>query len=465
MKMVRIPKVVVAFLLSVHPLLNAQVDTSYAFIVAGHAYGSHDGVNIGLHPALLNSLDSGFDPDAALFVFTGDIINHSTTESWQQVENEMASYALPYYYVMGNHDENDIGQQVFEDKHGGTYYSFYVQHDLFIVLNSTEAGRSISSNQIEFLEEQINQADDTIRNAFIFFHEVLWNSHVKYLGVRSNNRSRYDEMVDYSNYWEEVHPILVENPEKEFFLITGDVGGRPDAIAAFYDRWDHITFLSSGMGEVADENYLLVHVNSKDSVEFELVPLNSDTSLSDIEYFSVPPAPGEISGPVTVTRGSGDVEYAVPEVFNASSYEWELPEGASGSSTSTHIMVDFEVDFTGDTLSVQAAREGFGKGPASSLVIGIDATFVEMADGNAGAPQVDLIETNDQLTVGFKGFEEDALWVRIFDTSGRILKSKRIGATGGIAEIRIAKNDLSKGIIFLSVTTPARQITKKFVVR
>ncbi|MCK4747252.1 MAG: metallophosphoesterase, partial [Bacteroidales bacterium] len=338
--------------------MNAQVDTSYAFIVAGHAYGSHDGANIGLHPALLNSLDSGFDPDVAIFVFTGDIVNHSTSESWQQVEDEMANYALLYYYVMGNHDENDIGQQVFEDKHGGAYYSFFVQHDLFIVLNSTEAGRSISSNQIEFLEDQISQAGDTIRNVFVFFHEILWNSHMKYIGVRSNSRSRYDQMVDYSNYWEEVHPVLMENPGKNFFLFTGDVGGNPDAIAAFYDTWDHITFLSSGMGEVEDENYLLAHIYTRDSVEFELVPLNSNLTLPGIEFYSVPPAPEEITGPLVVPPGGSAVDYSVPEVFNANSYEWELPAGASGTSTSARITLDFDLDFAGGTLSVQAARDG-----------------------------------------------------------------------------------------------------------
>ena len=76
--------IIIVFLCTLISGLGAQVDTSYAFIVAGHAYGAHDGTNIGLHPELLNSLDSGYDSNTAFIVFTGDIVNKSTPESWQQ---------------------------------------------------------------------------------------------------------------------------------------------------------------------------------------------------------------------------------------------------------------------------------------------------------------------------------------------------------------------------------------------
>ncbi len=100
-------------LLSINTVLLAQTDSSYSFIAAGHAYGSHEGENIGLHPALLNRLYSGIDSTVEFMVFTGDIVNHSTSESWQQVEDELDSLSLPYFYVMGNHDDNETGRQVF----------------------------------------------------------------------------------------------------------------------------------------------------------------------------------------------------------------------------------------------------------------------------------------------------------------------------------------------------------------
>ncbi len=221
-------------------------------------------------------------------------------------------------------------------------------------MNSIEADRAISENQLVFLEEQISKAGDSCKNIFIFFHEVIWNSHKKYIDVRSNSRSRYNQMVEHSNYWDELHPMLLERPDKKFFLIAGDVGGNPDAISAFYDRWDHITLLASGMGEVADENYLLACVHPQDTLGFELVALDDALELPDIENYSLPPAPGSISGPGSVFQGSATNEYAVDEVFNAESYHWVLPPGASGSSSTNLIEVDFDTEFEGGELSVRA---------------------------------------------------------------------------------------------------------------
>ena len=461
----RAMRMVIILLLPVQSFVNAQVDTPYAFIVAGHAYGSHDGVNIGLHPDLLNSLNSGYDSNVAFIVFTGDIVNYSTSESWQQVEDELAVYGLPYYYVMGNHDDNDTGWQVFEDKFGGTWYSFYSQNELYIVLNSCEEERSISSNQVDFLNEQINIAGDTIRNIFIFFHELLWNSHEKYIGVMSNSRSRYDQIVNYSNYWEEIQPLLSGKPDKNFYIIAGDVGGNPDAVAAFYDTWDNVTLLASGMGEVADENYLLIQVHNKDSVEIGLVPLNSDISLPEIEFYSAPPAPEAIAGLGNVPRGASAIEYSVPEVFNAGSYIWELPEGATGNSISKRIEVDFDAEFSGGNISVKAAREGFGSGPATSMMVEADLTTVELNKGDAGSLKIDFTETGDYLTIGIYCTDEDMLTVRIVDIGGRILLSEKIRDMVEYTEIKIDKKDISKGIIFLSISTKTRQIAEKFVIR
>ncbi len=151
----------------------------------------------------------------------------------------------------------------------------------------------------------------------------------------------------------------MENPDKNIYLLAGDVSGNPDAISAFYDR-DHITFLASGMGEVADENYLLIHVFKGDSTDFELAPLNAELSLPGIEYYSVPHIPASISGPGFVFQGSRSIEYLVPEVFNAESYLWGVPLRASGSSAATFIPV--QADYT----SIEAPE---GRNPAPLIKV------------------------------------------------------------------------------------------------
>ena len=134
--------------------MQGQVNSAYSILVAGHAYGAHAGTNIGLHPPLLDKLKVRPENVVSALFLTGDIVNQSTPASWAQVERELIDLQLPAYYVMGNHDNNSIGINVFNKKHGGVYYSFTIQNDLYIVLNSTESDRSISPVQLQFLTER-----------------------------------------------------------------------------------------------------------------------------------------------------------------------------------------------------------------------------------------------------------------------------------------------------------------------
>jgi len=443
-------------------LLCGQSGDTYSFIVAGHAYGAHAGTNLGLHPPLLNSLDAGYDSTATMIFFTGDIVNTSTAESWQQVENELSAYAPVPYYSMGNHDDNDVGHAEFIEKFGALYYAFYFRTDLFIVLNSTESDRSISPVQMEFLNDQLNGAGDTTHNVFIFFHEIIWNSHEKYIGVRSNSRSRYDQILGHSNYWEEVHPMLLDHPDKKFYLFGGDVGGNTDAVAAFYDQWDNVTLLASGMGEVPDENYMLVKVK-EDSVSFSLVPLNTSLTLPDIMYFSVPPAPDTIIGPDEVYRGSSGIEYSVPEIPFATAYYWNLPDGLSGINDMNNITVDVDSAFTGGTISVYAERDGFGRGPAiEKPVTGLDPS-VGLQEITAGAESWQFVIEPDEIIFRSDLPAGEAIIVRIFDPAGRMIKTEKAHPSNRDFEWRINRQELPEGIILVTVTAKEGVATHYFM--
>ncbi len=444
--------------------IPGESESAYSFIVAGHAYGSHDADNSGLHPALLSRLDEISDTAVKFIVLTGDIVRTSNTESWQQVEEELAAYSFDAYYCMGNHDYNDEGKQVFKEKFGDLYYYFYYQNDLFIVLNSIESDRSISDDQIIFLNRTLNMSYPETKHVFIFFHEIIWNSDEKYTGVRSNSRSRYDQMKDHSNYWEEVHPVLKSYSDKQFYLIAGDVGGNPDAIAAFYDRRDNVTLVASGMGEVDDENYLRVNVSSNDSVAFELVPLDPEVSLPDLFYFSVPSAPDSIIGPDTVMQGAQQVEYFIAEIPYVTGYTWELPEGMIGYSTSTSLFVDIDTGFVEDTLSVFAERDGFGRGPAAYKII-----TTEEEETNTGLYN-DLVfspttvySDGESLIIHINGKEEVDIHMQIMDPRGSILYSENLHiGTGSISKV-IPASILPAGIVLVTVTTKEKTHFWKFL--
>ena len=76
------------------PMAKSQSDSDYSFLVAGHAYGAHAGTNIGLHPPLLKKLSEERDSNLLGLFLTGDIVNTSTTASWNKVETELAAMGL-----------------------------------------------------------------------------------------------------------------------------------------------------------------------------------------------------------------------------------------------------------------------------------------------------------------------------------------------------------------------------------
>jgi hypothetical protein len=448
------------FILS-HIQLLAQPAISYSFIVAGHAYGAHTTQSNGLHPNFLASLNAGFDTTVRFMVLTGDIVNISNEESWQQVEGELAALNIPAYYVMGNHDDYEIGIAIFEEKHGNTFYSFDYQHDRFVILNSIEADRAISDVQMDFLQEQLETLEDSIDHVFIFFHEVIWNSHEKYKGVLSNSRSRYDQMVDYSNYWDEVHPLLEQYPDKKIFIIAGDVGGNPDATATFYDKWNNITLLASGMGEVADENYLLVTLMTDGSVALKPIPLNEEIVMNNIEYYSVPKQPEFIEFESIVAPQVG-YTYVVADIFNADSYEWVLPEHAAGTSTGNSISVIFDDDFISGEISVSAFHDKFGS--SSPVSQGVNSIGTHVKHNSLSKLKIKLLQNSSVCRIDIVSQYNDNIQFELIDMKGRLVFSQKLSIISN-TEKQFELPMPLKGVYFLRIKGNHASYVNKICIR
>lgn len=75
----------------------------------------------------------------------------------------------------------------------------------------------------------------------------------------------------------------------------------------------------------------------------------------------LPAAAGTIYGPDVICQGQNTVEYFVSPVAEATSYTWNLPPGATGSSTTNFIDVSFGLDALPGTISVFGTNScGFG---------------------------------------------------------------------------------------------------------
>ena len=440
-------------------IANSQTSSTYSFLVAGHAYGAHAGTNIGLHPPFLKKLAEKHDSVMAVFL-TGDIVNQSTNASWNQVEKELSELGLSSYYVMGNHDNNSLGHAIFKEKHGGDYYYFNYKNDLYIILNSTESDRSISKTQLQFIDDIFSNSDALWNRAFIFFHEIIWNSNVKYKQVRSNSRSRYSQLVNISNFWNDVFPRLNSQHDKKFYLFAGDVGGNPDAIAASYDRWENVTLLSSGMGEVEDENYLKVDV-LPDTVEFELIPLSDEVEMKSITWYNIPEKPNSIIGLSKVFPSQADVNYRVVPIQNATSYNWILSNGIFGSSDSSEINLSFDKNFQSGTILATAVNDGFGESePAELKVVADDNTFIPEINIKS---KVEVFQNNKSLFIKVNTEKKQFARLKIYDLFGRILLNEELLLNAGLNSKTLDRNFPGSGLVILELMIDNQRITKKII--
>jgi predicted MPP superfamily phosphohydrolase len=442
----------------------AQSVNQYSFIVAGHTYGAHARQTLGLHPPFMEKLPAAIDSSAFALFLTGDLVNQSNKASWDQVKTDLASLTIPSYYIMGNHDINSFGYAAFNEKHGGTFYSFYHQTDLFIILNSTKKDRSISSDQVDYLKRILNSSTNSAKRVFIFIHELIWNSHIKYRGVMSNSRSRYDQMVNYSNFWDEIFPILSTDQDRKYYLIAGDVGGNTDAISAFYDTRGNVTFVASGMGEVEDENYLKVNV-LEDTVRFTFIPLNEEIIMLPVRFYNVPEKPDTIFGPIEIDPGMVEINYQSGEIFNATSYRWILPDKTSGASSASSILVDFGTGYEYDTIAVCAVNKGFGE--SEPFKIPIKAEGYNQIPLNSQLPSLEMSfsVSNHTIDIKFKSQKRQSVTLSVFDLQGKCFLTENFNLNEGLSTRELIFHSEYFGILLFSLSNGSIQQTDKVFIK
>jgi hypothetical protein len=95
---------------------------------------------------------------------------------------------------------------------------------------------------------------------------------------------------------------------------------------------------------------------------------------------SLPEIAGNITGPTIICKGTSTI-YTVPPIRNATSYDWTLPSGATGSSTTNIITVNFNSSAISGDITVKGTNST-GKGVASSLKINVTTSPLISFSGN-----------------------------------------------------------------------------------
>ncbi|MFZ4398655.1 MAG: T9SS type A sorting domain-containing protein [Bacteroidales bacterium] len=111
-----------------------------------------------------------------------------------------------------------------------------------------------------------------------------------------------------------------------------------------------------------------------------------DSSVLAITVNPLPIAAGSISGSTTVCQGQNSVTYTVPTITNSTSYLWTLPTGATGSSTTNSITVNYGTTAVSGNITVRG-NNSCGDGTASTLAITVNPLPIS-AGTISGSPTV-----------------------------------------------------------------------------
>ena len=98
---------------------------------------------------------------------------------------------------------------------------------------------------------------------------------------------------------------------------------------------------------------------------------NDTTTLHFSGYPLAPDAAGPITGLTKVCQGSSNVIYTVPAIAGATTYDWSLPAGMTGTSTSDTIAVTVNASAVSGSISVYG-QNPVGNGTATSLAVTVN---------------------------------------------------------------------------------------------
>ena len=95
------------------------------------------------------------------------------------------------------------------------------------------------------------------------------------------------------------------------------------------------------------------------------------TSSFAIIVNPLPVNAGIISGNTTVCQGQTNLTYTVPKITNATSYLWTLPTGATGTSTTNSITIDYGTSAVSGDITVKG-QNSCGDGTTSSFAVTVN---------------------------------------------------------------------------------------------
>ncbi|NOQ72170.1 MAG: hypothetical protein GQ574_09220 [Crocinitomix sp.] len=256
--------------------------TQYSFIVSGHFYG--DGGNKSRFPVntLLANLDWINGSNAVMLVCLGDLFKDVSNDIPNYQTSLFDKLEMPLVNAVGNHDLTD---NIYQDNFGKTAFSFQINQDVHIVLDTERDNGDITGEQLDLLKDAKTKVNNgVIQNVFIYTHRTIWKEAYSEMdGIFEDNT----QSIGGTNYESEVLPILKEMGEKvHVYLFSGSLGTAPASFFHFYDKENNVKIIATAIRGLPRDAMLEVMVNEMGEASFTTKSLTGE-KLDPLNYYDV----------------------------------------------------------------------------------------------------------------------------------------------------------------------------------
>ncbi|MCS7270435.1 MAG: metallophosphoesterase [Gemmataceae bacterium] len=171
-----------------------------------------------------------------------DVVN----QEWNEFDGYVKHFAMPFFYVPGNHDlTNKMQVRVWEERYGRRYYSFVYKNVLFLCLNSEtppDGMGTIDPEQQKWVA-QVCAAHPQVRWTFVFLHKPIWTAP----DLQKNGWAAVEQALagrKYTVFCGHVHRYqLFRRHGMEYYQLA-TTGGVSRLRGVEYGEFDHIAWVT-----------------------------------------------------------------------------------------------------------------------------------------------------------------------------------------------------------------------------
>ncbi|GAA3926601.1 3',5'-cyclic-AMP phosphodiesterase [Litoribacillus peritrichatus] len=197
-------------------------------VTDSHLFQSTDGALLGMNTeeslecvlSLVREKANDFD----ILLATGDISQDGSAESYARMRQKLETFNVPFYWLSGNHDQNDI---ISETSQGTQALQKIIDFPKWriIMLDSSVAGEVhgyLPQHELNVLKEALR----TDRHVLVCFHHHPINVGSKWIdNIGVKNASEFMEIIEHDKnvkavLWGHVHQEVDEERNGQRFLAT-----------------------------------------------------------------------------------------------------------------------------------------------------------------------------------------------------------------------------------------------------